>query len=219
MNNKTETPNKYLQCNKCESFKRNLKYLEPSYVCKFTRFYIHSYEHCEVTCKGYKERKGLMTKIKTQLRTWWKYFKYIVEHKKNVFIECWREGLYVHAFTHDLSKLRPDEFFAYAEKHVNGNNTTPEAEAAFNKAWELHYCRNKHHWKHWSEKLKRAFPSPSYLRMFFQLDMPEKYIRQMVCDWRGMGRKFNDTAKEFYEKNKSNMILSACTVDRLQKYL
>lgn len=31
--------------------------------------------------------------------------------------------------------------------------------------------------------------------------MPEKYIKQMICDWKGMARKFGDTAQEFYMKN------------------
>ena len=43
-----------------------------------------------------------------------KYFLYILEHKKNVFKMCWKKGLYLHAFTHDLSKFLPDEFFPYA---------------------------------------------------------------------------------------------------------
>jgi hypothetical protein len=55
---------------------------------------------------------------------YWKYFKYILEHKKNVFIECMkiamqhqgkiRRRLIIHAFAHDLSKLLPCEFIPYA---------------------------------------------------------------------------------------------------------
>lgn len=54
----------------------------------------------------------------------------------------------------------------------------------FNKAWQLHCKRNKHHPEHWVGK-----------------DMPRKYIKQMVCDLKGMSRKFGDTAQEYYLKN------------------
>lgn len=43
-----------------------------------------------------------------------KYLLYVLEHKKNVFKTCWNKGLYLHAFTHDLSKFRPSEFIPYA---------------------------------------------------------------------------------------------------------
>jgi len=53
------------------------------------------------------------------------YFKYILEHKRNVFIECMemskeykgkdKRELIVHAFTHDLSKFSFAEFVPYAE--------------------------------------------------------------------------------------------------------
>jgi len=31
--------------------------------------------------------------------------------------------------------------------------------------------------------------------------MPVKYIRQMICDWSAMSRKFGDTPQGFYLKN------------------
>ncbi|HFD2052130.1 TPA: DUF5662 family protein [Clostridium perfringens] len=136
------------------------------------------------------------------------YLKYILEHKKNVFIECWKEGLYLHAFTHDLSKFRPSEFIPYARyfygdyiSNVVLNNvscvenkskirTKEQVKEKFEKAWKLHYKRNKHHWNHW------IIYNGEIL-----IDMPEKYIKQMICDWKGMARKFGDTAQEFYMKN------------------
>jgi hypothetical protein len=41
---------------------------------------------------------------------------YILDHKVNVLIECWKEGLYIQGITHDLSKFSPKEFFSYAKK-------------------------------------------------------------------------------------------------------
>jgi hypothetical protein len=37
--------------------------------------------------------------------------------------------------------------------------------------------------------------------------MPRKYVRQMVADWNGMSRKFGGTTREYYDKNKAQMIL------------
>lgn len=131
-----------------------------------------------------------------------KYLLYVLEHKKNVFIECWKEGLHLHAFTHDLSKFSPSEFIPYArnfygkyiprrilDNMVGIDNkskirTKEQVKEEFNQAWQLHYKRNKHHPEHWVGR-----------------DMPRKYIKQMVCDLKGMSRKFGDTAQEYYLKN------------------
>lgn len=141
---------------------------------------------------------------------YYKYLKYILEHKKNVFIECMklamqhqggiRRKLIIHAFTHDLSKFLPCEFIPYA-KYFSGKFKTPwekliqygyynqkyskeYVEEQFNKAWEHHYTHNKHHEDYWRGK-----------------DMPYLYIIQLIADWKGMSRKFGDTAQEYYLKN------------------
>lgn len=147
------------------------------------------------------------------MRKYWEYFKYVVEHKKNVFIECWNEGLYLHAFTHDLSKFLPREFVPYAEYFYGNDGVKIEKEyqdkenytngmsclsrnylkckSNFDDAWEHHYKHNKHHWNYWGGR-----------------DMPEKYIKQMICDWKAMSRKFGDTAQEFYYKNHDKIKLT-----------
>ena len=148
------------------------------------------------------------------------YLKYILEHKKNVFIECWKEGLYFHAFTHDLSKLLPCEFIPYAEwfyghhgvkleKNYNQeqlNNGMSnlsrnylECKNNFNKAWEHHYENNPHHWNYWIDNNGVV------------LDMPIKHIKQMICDWKGMSRKFGDTPQSFYKNNRYKINLSTKT--------
>lgn len=142
------------------------------------------------------------------MKKYWKYFKYVINHKKNVFIECWKEGLYIHAFTHDLSKFSLKEFIPYARffegsypskatlnnvsciRNKDKIRTKEQAKEEFEKAWEHHYKNNKHHWNYWIGQ-----------------DMPEIYIRQMICDWKGMSRKFGDTAQAFYMKNHDKIIL------------
>ena len=138
---------------------------------------------------------------------YYKYLKYILEHKKNVFIECMkiamqhqggiRKKLIIHAFTHDLSKFLPCEFIPYARKFYGDypSITDPrfgqytgkfkeDIEIDFDKAWEHHYKNNKHHEDYWNGK-----------------DMPYLYIMQLIADWKGMSRKFGDTAQEYYLKN------------------
>ena len=146
-----------------------------------------------------------------------KYLKYILEHKKNVFIECWKVKEYRHAFTHDLSKFRPSEFIPYA-RHFYGsyisnavvNNvpilprrckqvTKEEIKVEFEKAWELHYKRNKHHPEYWNSK-----------------DMDNKSIIHMVCDLKAMSRKFGGTAQHYYLKNYHKWDISRETRYRLE---
>lgn len=133
---------------------------------------------------------------------YWKYLLYVLEHKKNVFKTCWERGLYLHALTHDLSKFMPDEFIPYA-RYFYGNYPTEailsnfncvgnkrkiltyeEVSKRFNKAWELHYKRNKHHPEHWAGK-----------------NMARNNIEQMVCDLEAMSLKFGGSAQEYYLKN------------------
>lgn len=142
-----------------------------------------------------------MIKLKVPWKMYWNYFKYILEHKKNVFIECWKAGLYSHAFTHDLSKFNSAEFFSYAEKFFGGDYAYKysEVENSFENAWLHHQRKNKHHWDYWVNSDGKARP------------MPEKYVEQMLCDWRGMSRKFGDTAKDYYLKNKDKIKLHSET--------
>ena len=88
-----------------------------------------------------------MLRIKQQLKTWGRYFIYILKHKWFVFIECLKIFQPIHGLTHDLSKFYPSEFFAYAEKFFGGDYAYKyfNVESAFDKAWLLHQHRNKHH--------------------------------------------------------------------------
>lgn len=145
-----------------------------------------------------------------------KYLLYVLEHKKNVFKTCWSKGLYLHSFTHDLSKFRPSEFIPYA-RYFYGNyppnallkdigykniKTKEKIKEDFDKAWELHYKRNKHHPEHWVSK-----------------DIPRKYIKQMVCDLEAMSLKFGGTAQEYYLKNYNKWNITHETRLRLEREL
>lgn len=160
------------------------------------------------------------------------YLKYVLEHKKNVFKCCfkkgkekWRSGekdtaidLFIHAFTHDMSKFKPSEFIPYA-KWFYGKCCSPEDpkimipiklatgcnqkyKRDFEVAWKLHYTCNKHHWNYWENQT-----------------MPYKYILQMICDWEAMGMKFGNSAATFYINNCEKIKLAAESKLLLEKEL
>jgi len=138
------------------------------------------------------------------------YIKYILEHKKNVGIECINHGLYLHAITHDLSKFRLSEFIPYA-KFFYSKKKNDQINAGFLKGWNLHQKRNRHHWNFWVtvDGNDKITPVP----------MPIKHIKQMICDWRGMSRKFGDTWVDYYIKNKDNFIMHKITIARIQRFI
>jgi len=145
---------------------------------------------------------------------YWTYFKYIMEHKKNVFLECCKEGMYWHALVHDNSKLRLSEFIPYAifftvkNRVARNYNIRDEVDTNFLKGWLLHQKRNKHHWNYWVSINRQNELIP--------LPMPYKYIRQMVCDWKAMSRKFGGTSQEYYLKMKEGFILHPETIKNLE---
>ena len=49
--------------------------------------------------------------------------------------------------------------------------------------------------------------------------MPKRYVRQMIADWKAMGRWFGDTPQEYYEKTKANMKLHYHTIKMVEKIL
>lgn len=134
-----------------------------------------------------------------------KYVKnllYILQHKWYVFCECWKEGLCIQGIFHDMSKFSKIEFISYAwhffskEKKYPGQNREH-----FQYAWLHHQHKNKHHWNYWvyDQANQKA------------LEMPYKYMVEMICDWRAMGRKFGDTAKDFFIKHEHDIILHPAT--------
>ncbi len=112
------------------------------------------------------------------LKACWKYFLYILDHKLNVLIECWKEGLYIQGIIHDCSKFSPNEFLPYAKKFFYNREKSADDELKWRYAWLHHQHKNKHHWEYWvvDPNNKQALP------------IPRKYLLEMVCDWRSFSR-------------------------------
>ena len=143
-----------------------------------------------------------------------RYLSYVLRHKWYVMIECMKYGLILEAIVHDISKFYPSEFLPYAN-HFYGSASniskgrdetgyykpTDTGDAEFDFAWLLHQKRNKHHWQWWCV--------PEEYGGLKAYDMPLKYLKEMVADWRGAGKAQNkpDTLK-WYLSNKEKMTLS-----------
>lgn len=144
------------------------------------------------------------------MRMYWRYFLYVLEHKINVLIECWKVGLFVQGITHDWSKFSRHEFLPYARKFYSGQKSK-HIDLEWEKAWLHHQKCNKHHWEHWvvNKHTKEALP------------MPKKYIVEMVCDWRSFSRMWGRKAKETHLVEKmmasSHIILHPDTREELEK--
>lgn len=153
-----------------------------------------------------------------------KYLRYITIHKWYVMIECFKRGLFLQGLLHDISKLRPDEFFPYLDSFYKKDlfpeksmvykvKTKETIKESFDLAWLKHIHRNPHHWQYWilqydEEGIKC-------------LEMPEKYVKEMVADWIGAGIAI--TGKRdvlgWYDKNKDNIKLNIATRMLVEYYL
>jgi len=147
---------------------------------------------------------------------YWKYFKYIVNHKWNVFIECFKTKQFFHGIVHDISKFLPSEFIPYAKFFYSKNREkeykqSDENDTNFQKGWCHHQKRNKHHWNYWVSVTRKD--------EIEAIPMATKYIMQMIADWNGMGRKFGGKTKDYYLKNKDTMILHPKTIKIIESIL
>ena len=151
------------------------------------------------------------------------YTCYLIRHKWFVFLECCKIGMIWRGLVHDLSKFRLSEFIPYAKffyeikelKDKSGYYYKPTdmGNEAFNYAWFLHQKRNKHHWQWWT--------LPGDEGGLKILEMPEKYINEMVCDWIGARRaqRNSTTCLEWYDKNKNRIKLHPKTRELLEHKL
>jgi len=135
------------------------------------------------------------------------YFKYLLRHKWFVFVACTKIGAsWWLGIIHDLSKFRPSEWFPYAHTFYAKDGSKQYHETYdFSIAWNHHQKRNKHHYQYWMITWDRGTTEP--------LEMPYKYILEMVADWMGAGRAITGKweVKEWYEKNKDNIKLEIVT--------
>jgi hypothetical protein len=158
-----------------------------------------------------------------------KYLRQVFRHKWFVFIEACRLGVPWLGLIHDGSKFGIREMLPYARYFYGNYSTSPEVwrrcpsytgrtkqdvSREFDAAWNDHQKRNRHHWQYWVLINDRSEPQIS------ALPMPERYIREMVADWRGAGRAYgNPDTAGWYEGTKDKQIMHTDTRRRVDELL
>lgn len=159
-----------------------------------------------------------------KMKCHWDNLVYLTKHKLAVARECFKRGMYWRGLTHDLSKLHPTEWFAYAEmffgigKLDNGFDkawnrqylketgkllphhlTKQGVKDSFDRAFLHHVHNNSHHWQHWVLLNNDGTISV--------LEMPIKDAQEMVCDWIGAGITKGNDVEKWYEDHRDKMLL------------
>lgn len=112
---------------------------------------------------------------------------------------------------HDESKYSKDEWDTYLNYFCPDENH-PKDEDTFDSAWLHHQHNNPHYWQYWI--LQRDSGDQ------VALDMPEKYVIEMLCDWSFFRYKNPEsTTNKWYNDNKDKMILSKNTIKLIEKYI
>lgn len=116
---------------------------------------------------------------------------------------------------HDDSKYGSEEYTPYLNHFYPPEGKTGEDfRKEFDVACLHHYHNNPHHWNYWvlnddEDKDKGRV-----------LDMPEKYVIEMLCDWHSFSLKdSNSTAYNWWNKNKEKMNMTDNTIKLVEKYI
>lgn len=107
---------------------------------------------------------------------------------------------------HDDSKYSVDEFTPY-DRYFYGKEKTDIVKENFDYAWLHHIHNNPHHWQYWV--LINDDPNEGQRA----LEMPSRYILEMVCDWWAFSWAKGNLTEIFkwYDEHKDYMILHAET--------
>lgn len=147
------------------------------------------------------------------------YDLYLEEHKNNVakgyhwikenlpeLVDGKIDDDWQFTFNHDVSKNDREEYVAY-DAYFYGGNRSYEVVQNFRYAWLRHMHKNPHHWQYWV--LLNDEPEEGEII----LDMPYRYILEMVCDWWAFSWKSGRLEEIFswYDKHKDYMKLSPAT--------
>lgn len=113
---------------------------------------------------------------------------------------------------HDKSKYDEEEYEAY-DAYFYGKNKTQTVLDAFNGAWLHHIRHNPHHWQYY---------------VLIQdddetvcVEMPYRYILEMICDWWAFSWKKGDLFEIFkwYEDHKKHIQLGLETRKKVEDIL
>lgn len=147
------------------------------------------------------------------------YMKYIIRHKWFVLKAGMKYFPSLHLLyrllVHDLSKLTPVEYIAYAKCFYKPDGSKQYVEDVnFCQAWNHHQKRNLHHWQYWVLKYDRGENE--------FLPMPDIYVEEMIADWIGAGMAITgkwDNVFGWYEKADISRFFHEETKEKVEKLL
>ena len=155
------------------------------------------------------------------LKCHFQYLWYVLKHKWFVFIEACKLGIPWLGIIHDWSKFGPSEWFPYVHFfHIKKMNPRDESgyykpvdtgNQKFDQAFLYHSRRNKHHafnnchhWENWVLAIENGGE-----KIF---DIPIKYRKEMLADWRGAGKAQKTKGVLYwYKENKDKIRLHSNT--------
>lgn len=130
----------------------------------------------------------------------------IFKHKYYVWVAGRKLGVPIwQLITHDLSKFSPEEFPYYRKAFFEGDRK------ALAPGWLHHMNSNRHHYNYWLLRGGRHKIDESGITA---IDMPRKYVLEMVADWMGaqMTYQHNWDSREWIKKHLPEMQLSDNTM-------
>lgn len=141
-----------------------------------------------------------------------KYLWYILRHKWFVFVACFKLNTPLWAaIIHDWQKFTPTEWKPYAWSFYGPWSYKERPKwlvESFDRAWLHHIHYGPHHWEYWILDNK-------------PLEMPDRYRREMLADWRGAGRAItgSDNTKEWHKENRDKIKLHPQTREWIELQL
>jgi len=124
----------------------------------------------------------------------------LVRHKFWVSQECRKMGIFLQSIPHDLGKWRPDRLLDYYVSYYCRRYKRDLLKHPRYLRWRMvklrHQQLERHHSENWVYFVKGR-PTA--------FEMPERYVKEMVCDWVAINRTW-DITRDWYENNK-DMVL------------
>jgi hypothetical protein len=113
---------------------------------------------------------------------------------------------------HDWQKFTKLEFSNYAVNFFSGNKPD-DFEEKFAYSWLHHENTAPHHWGYWIPRSGKYINTP--------LDMPMKYVREMVADWMGASKAYTNSwdIASWVNKNVPKFNISDETSNRISSLM
>ena len=147
------------------------------------------------------------------IKNFFGHLKTVTKHRWWVFYYCCKVGIPFRGLIHDISKFSPTEFFE-SVKYYNGKKSPIDVckeKNGMSRAWLHHKGRNKHHYEYWQDDFDHGGKC---------LSMPDKYAKEMLCDFLGAGRAYmgkNFSYKAEYEWWRKKLASTTMCMHKNQK--